>query len=1455
MLSKPPEPAADVADVSSVHEDRPHLGPNNEKVVTQSKPPVPAEERLEAESSNTKAVTRPNPQESGASAQFSNTRDDRKVLVPLTLDKLLLFPPEPKPVAIPPTVVNDIPVKNGNRNILQLPLASSQTDREVDQDVLSSTDKHRDRIKLDRVATETYAPRVSYQLALKTNNLVSHNKYFTNLGQETKVYDKVDHRKGDVKGFTTRDPSIDTVKQSPRQFLDNKATGGSYKTRQMQMTRSVFDKSVAKRGFRKAYTSPNFTRPGMSSIQRYSDMKQRLLKQPTRISNNSLVNTTAMLAYSVLEPRTGERPIVKLSDFLTRKTRPNESTTHKKINASRSITPTTLNNPTVKQRVFEQSRIIPFLRPPEIPTTTINSTVQERAFEKYNNVRFLRQPEIPTTPISPSGPKRVSEEFNIPFFSPTEIPITLNRPNVQKKTFEKLNKTPFIEPLEISTTPNSPTVKQTAFENSYRIPFLDQPEIPGRRESPSVQQRAFEKSNKISFRKPPQLPTAKYRETVKPKAFEKSSSIPFLRPPEIPTTPLSSTEQQRVFEKLNIPFIRPPEIPTTRVSPTVQQRVLENPNKIPFLSPPEIPTTPVSPTVHQRALENPNYIPFLSPFEIPTTPISPTVQQKALEEFNYIQNNRRPDTPPTPNSQTEQQVVYNVHNDIQNTKQPGPATSAPTTFIYDRIRHLSRESKIPSIARQPDLQKATMTGMDSDVDINTLMPYVDKLVLSSTPSYDKEQTQQELLYLDMEVDYNRESIILRNGIFRLRNGKPHEPFSARELIQSKERSISAQYTIDGGTTSPETRLDIQNTNTDEMAPKILSLPAVTDSRSTADPIDNVTTAEAEASLYRQLPNGTTSDHVVKDNEGEDVELDTRVDEARITNVTGSPSGGQVTTSQGKTQSLQIEAFERQAMFVEPHLPQSTSQDSPSGPGEYGAPVTVDYDTLSNRDRLQYAEGYKQHYFNQYVSDMVSVRRRLFDDRPTSCRTKFYSGKLPEVSVIISFHNEAWSTLLRLIHSILDRSPPALLREIILVDDLSNNGYLKTPLEEYIATLVKVTLLRTTTRQGVARARLLGYAAARAPVLIFMDSHTECFPGWLEPLLEVISLDPSTVTFPVITPIDPDDFSSRASLPTHRGGFNWGGLRFVWDAIPAKEQNKRTETEPIRSPTIPGGIFAINKAFFEKLGGFDPGMMFWGGENLELSFKVWMCNGSILLLPCSQVGHVFWNSNPVTWPNREDVANVNSVRVAEVWMDAYKNYVYDPSFLKPDNYGDITLRQALRQRLRCHDFHWYMRNVYAEKQVPLRLVASGEVRPRDHIGSNWENMHMPSYMITSRQKEMTNGEGYLWLWQITQQGDFQQDNMFICTLDMTSLHLDRTCSDRHNWEYREDNTLYHRFLQLCLQANPDGIIEITICDSSPSQQWNIIRTLSPKSLFPVPANQICGRRFQDDEDMKAATVAW
>lgn len=47
--------------------------------------------------------------------------------------------------------------------------------------------------------------------------------------------------------------------------------------------------------------------------------------------------------------------------------------------------------------------------------------------------------------------------------------------------------------------------------------------------------------------------------------------------------------------------------------------------------------------------------------------------------------------------------------------------------------------------------------------------------------------------------------------------------------------------------------------------------------------------------------------------------------------------------------------------------------------------------------------------------------------------------LPTTSVIIVFHNEAWSALLRTVYSVLHTAPAALLTEVLLVDDASTDG--------------------------------------------------------------------------------------------------------------------------------------------------------------------------------------------------------------------------------------------------------------------------------------------------------------------------------------------------------------------------------------------------------------------------------
>lgn len=53
----------------------------------------------------------------------------------------------------------------------------------------------------------------------------------------------------------------------------------------------------------------------------------------------------------------------------------------------------------------------------------------------------------------------------------------------------------------------------------------------------------------------------------------------------------------------------------------------------------------------------------------------------------------------------------------------------------------------------------------------------------------------------------------------------------------------------------------------------------------------------------------------------------------------------------------------------------------------------------------------------------------------------YSDDLPQISVVFIFVNEALSVILRSVHSVVNHTPSQLLKEVILVDDNSDNGEL------------------------------------------------------------------------------------------------------------------------------------------------------------------------------------------------------------------------------------------------------------------------------------------------------------------------------------------------------------------------------------------------------------------------------
>ncbi|KAE8596663.1 hypothetical protein XENTR_v10016188 [Xenopus tropicalis] len=350
-------------------------------------------------------------------------------------------------------------------------------------------------------------------------------------------------------------------------------------------------------------------------------------------------------------------------------------------------------------------------------------------------------------------------------------------------------------------------------------------------------------------------------------------------------------------------------------------------------------------------------------------------------------------------------------------------------------------------------------------------------------------------------------------------------------------------------------------------------------------------------------------------------------------------------------------------------------------------------------------------FDEEVSKNIPLHRIIPDGRHPECLQQNYGEKLPIASVIICFHNEGWSTLLRTVHSVLDNSPRTFLKEIILVDDLSHQEHLKSALSEYISRIGGVKLIRSNKRLGVIGGRMLGAARATGEVLIFMDSHCECHPGWLEPLLSRIMHNRNRIVSPVIDFIDWKTFEYSHSSLLQQGVFDWK-LDFHWVPLPEHEEKVRqSPIIPFRSPVIPGYVLASDRHYFQNIGGFDTGINSWGVETTELSIRVWLCGGSVEIVPCSRVGHAYQNHTMHNSVQNEDVLR-SKVRTAELWMDSYKAIFYrnvGNSLLNRIQESDINEHEQLRQRLGCKRFQWFLANVYPEINMSTStLESSGQL---------------------------------------------------------------------------------------------------------------------------------------------------
>nr|XP_058930081.1 polypeptide N-acetylgalactosaminyltransferase 11 isoform X3 [Kogia breviceps] len=454
--------------------------------------------------------------------------------------------------------------------------------------------------------------------------------------------------------------------------------------------------------------------------------------------------------------------------------------------------------------------------------------------------------------------------------------------------------------------------------------------------------------------------------------------------------------------------------------------------------------------------------------------------------------------------------------------------------------------------------------------------------------------------------------------------------------------------------------------------------------------------------------------------------------------------------------------------------------------------------FNERDQELRDLGYQKHAFNMLISNRLGYHRDVPDTRNAACKNRSYPTDLPVASVVICFYNEAFSALLRTVHSVLDRTPARLLHEIILVDDDSDFDDVKGELDEYIQKYLpgKIKVIRNTKREGLIRGRMIGAAHATGEVLVFLDSHCEVNAMWLQPLLAAIREDRQMVVCPVIDIISADTLAYSSS-PVVRGGFNWG-LHFKWDLVPLSELGGTDgATAPIKSPTMAGGLFAMNRNYFSELGQYDSGMDIWGGENLEISFR--------------------------------------------------EQYFSLRPDLRTRSYGNISERVELRKKLDCKSFKWYLDNIYPEMQIsgpnakpqqPI-FVNRGPKRPK--VLQRGRLYHLQTHKCLAAQGRPSQKGGLVVLkacdysdpnqiWIYNEEHELVLNNL-LC-LDMSETRSSdpprlmkcHGSGGSQQWTFGRNNRLYQVSVGQCLRAvdplSRRGFVAMAICDGSSSQQWRL-----------------------------------
>jgi glycosyltransferase involved in cell wall biosynthesis len=206
-------------------------------------------------------------------------------------------------------------------------------------------------------------------------------------------------------------------------------------------------------------------------------------------------------------------------------------------------------------------------------------------------------------------------------------------------------------------------------------------------------------------------------------------------------------------------------------------------------------------------------------------------------------------------------------------------------------------------------------------------------------------------------------------------------------------------------------------------------------------------------------------------------------------------------------------------------------------------------------------------------------------RAVTCK----SSDLYDVSVVVPTHNRQ-GLLTKTLESLLDQRTGAVRYELLVVDNNSKDDT-RAVVETFVRRWPHLRYFFEP-RPGVSHARNTGIAAARAPIIAFIDDDVEASPTWVATIKQVFDAHPEIDCLG--GRVDP-----RWSAPPPR----WLTPRFR--AVVALQTDK-ADTPYVdadhATPCLMTANFACRRTALEEVGGFSADYL--RGEDRELQLRLW-----------------------------------------------------------------------------------------------------------------------------------------------------------------------------------------------------------------------------------------------------------